>query len=83
MKKSDGTFVSAVPDHLIWKGIKQNKVEEIRLRFLFFEIRKDRKKILNIVKAPNTEEVYNATQLLILNIPNTMVNINGQPMDLE
>ena len=82
MKNNEGTFVSALVDHLMCTGDRENINEVIMPIPLFFVIIKDKRNINGIVKEPKTMLVYIATQLLIPKIPNEMDNMNGHPMDL-
>ena len=75
------TLVSALADHLIWAGNKENNIDENKLTFVFFVMIKIMKNNMKIVNAPNNTEVYSATQLLTPKIPNTILRINGHPID--
>ena len=74
-------LVSALADHLIWIGNKEKIIDEIKPILILFVIMKVIKNIVKIVNAPNKIDVYNATQLLTPKIPNTILNINGHPID--
>ena len=74
-------LVSALADHLIWIGNKEKIIDEIKPILILFVIMKVIKNIVKIVNAPNKIAVYNATQLLTPKIPNTILNINGHPID--
>ena len=81
MKNIVVTFVVALADHLIWSGNKENIADEIKLKLVFLVIMRLMKNIVKIVNAPNNIEVYIAIRLLMPNKLNTILNMNGQPID--
>lgn len=83
MKNKDATLVSALVDHLIWVGNKENNKEDIKLKSFLFVIIKAMKNMGKTVNAPRSNEVYKATQLLVPKRLKAILRINGQPMDFE
>ena len=81
MKKIVVTLVAALADHLIWSGNRENIADEIKLKLVLFVIMRLIKNIVKIVNAPNNIEVYIATKLLIPKKLNTILKMNGQPID--
>ena len=56
MKNKEGTFVSAEPDQIIWRGSKENRNADHRAVFSFLKSINEKKNIFKTVKAPIIKE---------------------------